>query len=112
MIRMDDTGSKITILKLDVEGFEFKIIPQILKDGMFNIIDQIVFEVHSDYQNDLDYEKDRSLEDMVSMLNNLQTFYVKGRRIVNYAPNLYIERKLSTSQKYYTNFDVTLMRDT
>ena len=104
---MDDRGKSITILKLDVEGFEFKIIPHMLNDGMFNVIDQIILEVHSDYQ-----QKDRSSEDMISMLNNLQNLYAKERRIVNYAPNLYIERKFSISQKYYTNFDITLIRDT
>ena len=103
-IRMDDKGKNITILKLDVEGFEFKIIPQLLNDDMFNAIGQTIMEVHSDYQ-----QKDRSSEDMMSMLNNLQSLYIKERRIVNYTPNLYIERKFSTSQKYYTNFDVTLI---
>ena len=102
---MHDRGKKIPILKLDVVGFEFKIIPQILKNDMANVIDQIVFEVHSDHQ-----QKVRSSEDMMSMLNSLQKLYMKGRRIINYSPNLYIERKCSASQKYYTNFDVTLMR--
>ena len=103
---MDDTGKKISILKLDVEGFEFKIIPQILKDGILDVIDQMILEIHSDGQ------QERNLEDMTSMLINLQSLYLKGRRIMNYDPNLTIERMFSNSQNYFSNFDITVIKNT
>ncbi len=103
---MGDREKKISILKLDVEGFEFEIIPQILKDGFYDLIEQFTLEVHSDGQHE------RNLEDMTYMLNNLQSLYLKGLRIMNYDPNLTIERMFSNSQNYFSNFDITLIRNT
>ena len=102
---MGDRGKKITILKLDVEGYEFKIIPQILRGNILDAIDQMILEIHSNDQ------EERNLEDMTSMLGNLQKLYSKGRRIINYDPNLTIERMFSNSQNYYPNFDITLIRN-
>ena len=102
---MDDRGKKITILKLDVEGYEFKIIPQILRGNIIDQIDQMVLEIHSNDQ------EERNLDDMRSMLSNLQNFVSKGRRIINYHPNLTIERMFSNSQSYYSNFDITVIKN-
>ena len=103
LFRMDDRGKKIAILKLDVEGYEFNIVPQILRDNMLDQIDQMVLEIHSNDQ------EERNLNDMRSMLSNLQNFVSKGRRIINYHPNLTIERIFSNSQSYYSNFDITVI---
>ena len=103
---MDDRGKTVTILKLDVEGYEFKIIPQILRGNLLDFIDQMVLEIHSNDQ------EERNLEDMKSMLSNLQSLYSKRRRIINYDPNLTIERMFSNSQNYYSNFDITVIGDT
>ena len=52
----------ISILKLDVEGYEFQVLPQLLQGSMFNLIYQTIVEIHSDDKNQ------RTDEDMNSML--------------------------------------------
>ena len=103
---MGDRGSKITILKLDVEGSEFKVIPHLLRSNIFDLINQMNLEMHASF------DIERNLEDMASMLKNFQKLYSKRRKIINYDPNLTIERMFSSSQNYYTNFDITVIKNT
>jgi len=100
----NDLEKTIYILKLDVEGYEFQVLPQILERKVMNYIDQIIVEVHS---ND---HQDRSLEDMSSILKVITTMHSKGFSIVSYDPNLTIGSLFSSAQKYYSNFDITLSK--
>ena len=94
----------ISILKLDVEGYEFQVLPQLLQRSMFNLICQTIVEIHSDNKNQ------RTGEDMTSMLKNLEALHEIGNRIIDYNPNFTMGRLFSSSQ-YYTNFDITLHKN-
>ena len=99
--RLNDEGKMISILKLDVEGYEFQVLPQLLQGSMFNLIYQTIVEIHSDDKNQ------RTDEDMTTMLKNLEALHGIGNRIIDYNPNFTMGRLFSSSQ-YYTNFDITL----
>ena len=103
IFRIGDTGKKISILKLDVEGHEFKILPQIYESNMLGFVDQIIVELHFS-----DYYLNHNAEDMMGMLNSIKTLYSKGYKIISYDPNFTLGRMYSISKKYYTYFDITL----
>ena len=52
----------------------------------------------------------QKLEDMKSLLDVWKILQSKGLRIVNYSPNLTLERYYSPSNKDYLNFDITLIK--
>ena len=97
---MNDTGKMISILKLDIEGFEFRVLPTILENDMIDNINQLTLEVNGT----------QKLEDMKSLLDVWKILQSKGFRIVNYSPNLTLERYYSPSNKNYLNFDITLIK--
>ena len=104
ILRLGDDEKTISILKLDVEGYEFKIIPQLLQGSMLDSIRQIIIEVHSDDQNE------RIHAEMKSMMSNLDALHTKGYRVISYDPNFTIGRLFSTSDQYYSNFDVSIKK--
>ena len=97
---MNDTGKMIRILKLDIEGFEFRVLPSILENNMIDKIQQLNLEVHGT----------QKLEEMKTLLDVWKILQSKGFRIVNYSPNLTMERYHSPSSKNYLNFDITLIK--
>ena len=97
---MNDTGKMISILKLDIEGFEFRVLPTILENDMIDNINQLTLEIHGT----------QKLEDMKSLLDVWKILQSKGFRIVNYSPNLTLERYYSLSSKNFLNFDITLIK--
>ena len=100
--QMNDTGRSITVLKLDVEGYEFRVLPEIIDSKIVDLLDQIVLEVHSDGA------QERGLEDIklfLQVIYNLKHEF--GFSIVNYDPNFTMGR---FSRQYYPNFDITLLR--
>ena len=100
--QMNDTGTTINVLKLDVEGFEFRVLPEILDSRVIDRIDQIVLEIHSDGA------QERGLEDIKVFLQVVDKLkHEFGFSIVNYDPNLTMGR---FSRQYYPNFDITLLR--
>ena len=99
---MNDTERSINVLKLDVEGYEFRVLPEIIDSKIIDLIDQIVLEVHSDGA------QERGLEDIklfLQIIYNLKHEF--GFSIVNYDPNLTMGR---FSRQYYPNLDITLLR--
>ena len=104
LFRLKDDENVISVLKLDVEGYEFKILPQLLQGTLLNQIRQIVAEIHSDDQTE------RKIEDMKSMLRNLHILHRKEYRVLSYNPNFVMGRLISSDQ-YYTNFDVSLHKN-
>ena len=99
--QMNDTGRTINVLKLDVEGYEFRVIPEIIDSSMIDVIDQVVLEVHSDGS------QERGPEDIklfLQVIDNLKHEF--GFSIINYDPNLTMGR---FPRQYYPNFDITLL---
>ena len=90
----------IIILKLDIEGFEFRVLPSIIESDMIDNIHQLTLEVNGI----------QKLEDMKSLLDVWKILQSKGFRIVNHSPNLTLERYYSPSNKNYLNFDITLIK--
>ena len=103
--RLRDDENTISILKLDVEGYEFQIIPQLLQGSMLESIRQIIVEVHSDDQNE------RNSEDMKSMINQLDTLHRLGYRVISYDPNFTMGRLFSGTDQYYPNFDLSFHKN-
>ena len=103
---MSDTGKEMSILKLDIEGYEFRVLPYILNNDMIDNIKQLTLEVHGD--NLWDYTEPM-IKDMKTLLDVWKIMQSKGFRIVNYSPNLTIERWYSRSSKNYRNFDITFI---
>ena len=94
--RMNDTGKQISILKLDVEGFEFRVLHSIQENVEY--IKQLTLELH----------ENKSWEDKKAMLDVWKVLHSKSFRIINYSPNLTMERWSLRSDKNYHNFDITL----
>ena len=97
---MNDTGKTISLLKLDIEGFEFRVLSYILENDMIDNIQQLTLEVHGTNMQ----------KDMKSLLDVWKILQSKGFRIVHYSPNLALERYYSPSNKNYLNFDITLIK--
>ena len=104
---MSDTGKEMSILKLDIEGYEFRVLPYILNNDMIDDIKQLTLEVHGD--NLWDYTEPM-IKDMKTLLDVWKIMQSKGFRIVNYSPNLAIERWYSRARKNYRNFDITFIK--
>ena len=104
---MNDKGKVISILKLDVEGFEFRVLPYIVESGILDSIHQITLEMHAEVT-----QIPQSSEDMKSILDSWKIMQSKGFRIVDYSPNLTLERswKLSNYGRNYRNFDITFIK--
>ena len=104
---MNDKGKRISILKLDVEGFEFRVLPSIVESGILDSIHQITLEMHAEVT-----QIPQSLEDIKSILDCWKIMQSKGFRIVDYSPNLTLERswKLSNYGRNYRNFDITFIK--
>ena len=101
---MNDTGNEINLLKLDIEGFEFKVIENLIENDLIDIMNQITVEIHAARSIYL------SKTDMESMLKSWKTMHSKGFQLVNYSPNWTMEREYSPNQQNYRNFDVTLIK--
>ena len=102
--RQKDEGKTISILKLDVEGYEFQIIPHLLQSPILQQIRQIIVEIHSDDRNE------RNPEDMISMLNSINSLKTKGFQVISYDPNLTMGQ-LFSDDHYYPNFDLSLLKN-
>ena len=100
---MKDQGKRINLLKLDVEGFEFRVLEQIINSHMVRDIDQLIVEMHPDDG------KERNNRDMTSILKILKELQYQGFYIANYSPNLIMGRYFNSLQ-YYPYFDITLAR--
>lgn len=98
---MKDRGKNISILKLDIEGYEFSVLPQVIDSHIIDFIDQIIVEVHSDKHSE------RSLEDMQILIQSIDILKSSGFSIVNYDPNFTMGR---FPRQYYPNFDITLIK--
>ena len=90
----------IIILKLDIEGFEFRVLPSIIESDMIDNIHQLTLEVNGI----------QKLEDMKSLLDVWKILQSNGFRIINYSPNLPLERYYSHSDKNYLSFGITLIK--
>ena len=104
---MGDTGKKISILKVDIEGHEFKSAPQWLESDILATIDQIHLEVHvyKDLENDLDQDGENFLFAIWDM------FSWHGFKIIHYEPNLiHTDRTLPGNGRIYTHFDIVLYK--
>ena len=101
---MNDTGTKMTVLKLDVEGYEFRVLPNIISSHMIDFIEQMIIEIHSNGNNE------RSILDMNSIIQVVDKLELNGFTFVDYGPNLSRGRFLSTPTPYYSNFDVTFVK--
>ena len=100
--QMNDTGITINVLKLDVEGYEFRVLPEMIDSRVIKIIDQIVLEIHSDGA------QERGIEDIRTFLQVIDKLkHEFGFSSANYDPNLTMGRFL---RQYYPNFDITLLR--
>ena len=102
---MNDKGKVMSILKLDVEGFEFRVMPYIVESGILDGINQITLEMHAEVN-----QIQHSVDDMKSILDSWKIMQSKGFRIVDYSPNLTLERWFSPAQRNYRNFDITFMK--
>jgi hypothetical protein len=68
-------------MKIDIEGHEFRIMPNIIKNGSINKIKQLVIEIHSpadislfpDYFKGLHDIKNENMFDLLKQLNNTHT---------------------------------------
>ena len=100
---MKDQGKRIQVLKLDVEGFEFRVLAQILQSPIVDFIDQFIVEIHPDDGNE------RNEHDMESIIKTLKGLQSQGFYIVHYSPNIIMGRHFYPLQ-YYPYFDVTLAR--
>ena len=104
-------GNRINILKLDVEGHEFSVLPQIIESGMLDFIDQIILEVHHTTGTIIAGDPEELNEsDMMTMLNMMKLLYSKGYQIINYLPNTTLGTFQCSQNKYYTNFDITFAK--
>ena len=104
---MNDTGKEMSVLKLDIEGFEFRVLKNILDNDMIDNIKQFNLEVHSISS----FDDKQILEDMKIMLEVWKILQAKGFRIVDYSPNLTIERWYTRrTNKYFRYFDITLIK--
>lgn len=99
--QMDDKGKNLNVLKLDIEGYEFSVLPKLIDSYLIDSIDQIIVEIHSNEGSE------RSYEDLNLLLRSVDTLKSIGFFIINYDPNLTMGR---FSKPYYFNFDITLMR--
>ena len=108
LFRNKDTEEKINILKLDIEGEEFRTIPNLIDSNILDNIQQLNVEVHAHSHLDI---TPRSMDEMASMLENWKQMQSRGYRIVNYNPNLTMEKYHSPGEKYYQFFDVTLVKN-
>merc|ERR1712141_428575 len=78
---MNDSGKRLSILKLEIEGYEFSVLPQLIDSHIIDFIDQIVVEIHSDKHGE------RSLEEMQILIQGVNILKSNGFSIVNYDPN-------------------------
>lgn len=108
IFRTNNTGETISILKLDIEGEEFRTLPNLIESNILDNILQLNVEVHAHSHLDI---TPRSTDDMASMLENWKNMQSRGYRIVNYSPNLTMERYHSPGEKYYQFFDITLAKN-
>ena len=81
--RMNDTRKDMSILKLDIEGLEFRVLPYILRNDMIDDIKQLTLEVHGDNLWD---DTKPMLKDMKTLLDVWKIMQSKGFGIVNYSP--------------------------
>jgi len=92
----------ISYLKADIEGEELVSLPQWIKNGVLDGVDQIALEFHLHTHHE---QKHRFKE----VLTVLQDMYKLNFRIVSYEPNTAMG-KWGTDQ-YYSLFEIVFMKD-
>ena len=102
---MGDEGKNLTILKVDIETMEFRCLEDWFESGILNRVDQIQMEIHN---SDLWFPEETVPFRMVDFLAVL--YFKYNFRIINYSPNLWMEKSMDTDNKYYTFFDVTFKK--
>tara|TARA_R100000008_G_scaffold60133_1_gene37732 strand:+ start:3570 stop:4190 length:621 start_codon:yes stop_codon:yes gene_type:complete len=69
--------NKIKLIKIDVEGAEYKILEDIIDSGMYKSLSQIYFEDHCHKVSGLKKERDRVLQ-MIEDLDIKHMFYIQA----------------------------------
>lgn len=109
--RLGDGGRKVSILKLDVEGYEIRTLPQMLQSGILKDINQIHMEVHSDELyttwNDI---RQHNMSKLFDAVKELILHDQNGFRLMHYEPNLLVERRRSKNHQRFSYFDVVLYK--
>lgn len=105
-----DEGKKITYLKLDIEHQERPVLTDWLESDVLDNIEQIGVEMHTGHI-DIDQWSWTKLNDMFSSgLNILTGLFGTGFRLVGHNPNGCMNVKYSHQQRYYSYFDVLLVK--
>ena len=111
----DDVDKNINYLKIDIEGSEFKALPQWLENPeIMNKIDQIQIEIHTQIRPGVFHiNSKQGLEELSVFLEAIQTMSKKyGFRIIDYFSNTCMSKNInSKGERYNTNFDITLYKD-
>jgi len=68
--------SDFVVIKMDIEGAEYNVIPHMLDNGVFNLIDEIFLEGHTIKLSKLEEVRKRKYEDIINMLKTIRSLGV------------------------------------
>ena len=66
--------SDYLVVKLDIEGAEFKVLEKMIQDGSINYINKLYVEFHSSfYKHGFDFNTDQAQKDLTERLSNIES---------------------------------------
>ena len=105
--KFGDIGKHVTYLKMDIEGHELSVFPQMFKSNVLEYVNQIGFEVHAGmFKSRAEMEKELKI-----FFEILGTLYQKyGFELASYNPNGCLGKDGDVEKMYYSYFDVLLVK--
>ena len=101
-------STKISYLKMDIEGAELKGLPSWFNSGALNHVRQMGFEFHLKHSRN-GYSND--LVTTIGFIETLNLLYFKGNyRLISYDPNGCWQNMGETSGSYYNLAEIVLMK--
>lgn len=104
----NDDGKIIHYLKVDVEGHELKSIPNWVDSNVLINIQQINFELHTGTLHVKEHQIASTLKPLLSSLSKMNERY--GFKLIDYKPNGCVGKWQDTENRYFTFFDIVLMK--
>lgn len=107
---MDDTGKKISYLKVDIEGTEIASIPEWIKSGVLDSVNQFGIELHTG-MGTLGSDSTKVKQKYSNILTFIRDLYGLGFKLISFMNNDCVARRDDADNRFFSLMEVVFYKD-